>query len=514
MSGDFSIAGHHASSKTNVRFCSIYNHRTYLSAWTYSFSICLHSGRRCSLSLDDPLVMASSTWHLNKYALPEDAGVVSNVQLRRLIARNLDYYLRHIAPFMPGRSSEEQAPSESCRLLLAFHHRSISEDLDAWHSAWVQPARGTAGFNDHGSAAPPPVRLQSNGLYHAYASLILHSLPLRLDQAKTQHRSLQRQAGDPTTPQGDDLIAKFRREADGAALNCLSAFLQLSQDQITWSHNSLFVTVGYAAVYALISSSVSSDRRAGRTSTAEAVMMSIQTTLEIVERVTARMQEAGSVTAHRKGFASVYVEFLRKLIKIHKLKLRRAELEEQSKEQGVSALSEQRRGDSSSQTLSEVSNTRRRAESRGQPPPARLSNGVLDPALAPASGGPMSPFAVQHTAPLKDGTSSGPASHGLTAAVPTDSVDQDHATIGALNLPSDFDFDFDSVLSSSNLDPTTSTSTSAPLASTDSTAAAASRMMDDLLAQWQPLGLHFGSVWQDSVSMDGHEYVGGTTQSQ
>lgn len=230
---------------------------------------------------------ASNEWHRNKFALPEDAGLVSNLQLRKLIARNLDYYLQHVAPLMP-KSPADGVPDEACRLLLEFHRKSITDDLDGWHAAWVLPEAAATRTHDssqaNGQQRARPLRLQSTAFYHSYATLILHSLPLK------------------SGSEDDPILRPFRRKADEAAVSCVALFLRLSRDQIIWGHNSPFVTVGFAAVYAL---------------RAPDPGLSV---VEMVKQVIGRMEVAGNVTPHRKSFATGYAVFLRKLVRIHEMR--------------------------------------------------------------------------------------------------------------------------------------------------------------------------------------------------
>ncbi|PWN25999.1 hypothetical protein BDZ90DRAFT_280976 [Jaminaea rosea] len=310
--------------------------RTYFLAWTYFFSICLHHGRHCSLSIHDRVVAASNDWHLSKFALPEDAGLVSNLQLRKLISRNLDYYHQHVAPLMPqagaagGKGSSE--PDEACRLLLEFHRKSINEDLDAWHAQWVLPqvaaasaAAAAAGSSSkkQGSTdsvtdtASAPLRLQSTAFYHSYATLILHSLPLRSNHAGGRSTS--------ASPSADEVLAPFRRKADEAALSCVALFLRLPRDQLVYGHNSAYVTVGFAAVHALRAPhGTLLGAEAGGSGTASAANADVDVdddqVLGMVKRVVETMEEAGRVTEHRKAFATGYAVFLRKLIAIHEMR--------------------------------------------------------------------------------------------------------------------------------------------------------------------------------------------------
>ncbi|CAO1626657.1 unnamed protein product [Sympodiomycopsis kandeliae] len=247
--------------------------RTFLEAWAYSFSIALHHGRRCNLSIHDPVVTAASQWHRSPFAIPEDAGLVSNIQLRQLIARNLDYFLQHVAPAMP-KTSADGPPDQACRLLLEFHRRSITADLDAWHATWVVPVVSEA----------RPFRLHSTAYYHAYATLILHSLPMK-------HGT-----------ENEPCLKPFSDQAHRAALSVVAYFLRLPEDQIIWGHNSIHVTVGFAVVYAL-------------RETDPAVSVA-----EMVEKVIERMEMAGNVTAHRRSFAMGVAKFLRRMLRVRCLR--------------------------------------------------------------------------------------------------------------------------------------------------------------------------------------------------
>jgi hypothetical protein len=299
--------------------------RTYLLCWTYSFSIALHTGRRCSLSIHDPMIAAAKEWHHSPFALPEDAGLVSNVQLRQLIARNLDYYTWHVAPLMPKgpdpstrpSSSNDTQPDPACRLLLDFHGRSITEDLDAWHATWVMPTSlghhhhadrlGDGSTEHHDSArSSKPFRLRTTAFYHAYASLILHSLPLR-------HGS-----GNAADDQ-DESLRRFTEQAQHAALSVIAFFLRLDLELLTTSHNSIFLTAGFAAVYALLRGSRDQNNEALRRGSDSGEIKKIE---DMIEQVVERMEEAGRVTEHRHSFASQQAEFLRRIVRLQEIKRR------------------------------------------------------------------------------------------------------------------------------------------------------------------------------------------------
>lgn len=299
--------------------------RTYLLCWTYSFSIALHTGRRCSLSIHDPMIAAAKEWHHSPYALREDAGLVSNVQLRQLIARNLDYYTSHVAPLMPKApdpsarpsSSNDTQPDPACRLLLDFHGRSITEDLDAWHATWVMPTslghhhhadRVGNGSTEHDDSAQSsqPFRLRTTAFYHAYASLILHSLPLRHGSAN---------AADDQ----DVSLRRFTEHAQRAALSVIAFFLRLDLELLTTSHNSIFLTVGFAAVYALLRGSRDRDSNVEQRGSDSDEIKKIES---MIEQVVERMEEAGRVTEHRHSFASQQAEFLRRIVRLQGIKRR------------------------------------------------------------------------------------------------------------------------------------------------------------------------------------------------
>lgn len=329
--------------------------RTYLICWTYSFSIALHTGRRCSLSLHDPMIAAAKEWHHSPYALREDAGLVSNVQLRQLIARNLDYYTSHVAPLMPKApdpsarpsSTNDTQPDPACRLLLDFHGRSITEDLDAWHATWVMPTslghhhhadRIGDGSTEHDDSAQSsqPFRLRTTAFYHAYASLILHSLPLR-------HGS-----GNAADDQ-DVSLRRFTEQAQHAALSVIAFFLRLDLELLTTSHNSIFLTAGFAAVYALLRGSRDRINDAQRRGSDGDEIKKIEV---LIEQVVERMEEAGKVTEHRHSFASQQAEFLRRIVRLQGIKRRSRPVPGMNQQQVAESVAQPRAGTTRSHAAS------------------------------------------------------------------------------------------------------------------------------------------------------------------
>lgn len=367
--------------------------RTYFLAWTYFFSICLHHGRHCSLSIHDRVVAASNDWHTSKFALPEDAGLVSNLQLRKLISRNLDYYHQHVAPLMP-KCATDGPPDEACRLLLDFHRKSINEDLDQWHAQWVLPqAAKAAGSSGDVDTTHAPLRLQSTAFYHSYATLILHALPLRcgsLTSGGTSSAPARSSApGTPATV--DEVLAPFRRKADEAALSCVALFLRFSRDQLLYGHNSSHVTVGFAAVHALRapyhSAAASAEGKSAEDQGDEVLGM--------VKRVIERMEEAGRVTEHRKAFSTGYAVFLRKLVAIHEMRSRqrRGGAASGTAQEGAAttaaAAAAEKAGSSTTAAAATTRGRRKRGETTSGRPSSSSGGAGVEAAMHSAPGSTM-----------------------------------------------------------------------------------------------------------------------------
>lgn len=337
--------------------------RTFLEAWAYSFSIALHHGRRCNLSIHDPVVAAASQWHRSPYSIPEDQGLVSNIQLRQLIARNLDYFLQHVAPAMP-KTSADGPPDQACRLLLEFHRKSITEDLDAWHATWVVPVVSEA----------RPFRLHSTAYYHAYATLILHSLPMK--------------HGTEMEP----VLKPFSDQAHQAALSVVAYYLRLPQEQIIWGHNSIHITVGFAVVYALRETEPGASL------------------VEMVQDVIKLMEMAANVTPHRRGFASGVARFLSRVLSMRK---------------NVDANTAIRRASNSGASSTSP------AEDSSAANAALMSNSFASSTSPASSTASAPPIHAMAPAAAAGSDLPPPPPHHLAAALPTNEGVPAHASAGA-----------------------------------------------------------------------------------
>lgn len=229
--------------------------RTWLNLWLFETSLSQHMGRRPTLSID-PVVAGCGQWHLDRYALPEDRAMVAVVQIRLLMARNIELFDQFI--------DIERAPFQ-----LEFFRKTCASELDNWLATWAT-----------GEGAGAPQRLKKARLYYWYARLMLDTVALKCSHL------------------GAEVLRPVYRDAYASAMAYLTLFIKLLvPDGLVWGHNSTVVTPVYCAIFALRMTTFGID-------------VDAQHTFDMVDKLVRALEDAGNYTPHRQGAAGSYAPYL------------------------------------------------------------------------------------------------------------------------------------------------------------------------------------------------------------
>lgn len=277
--------------------------RTWLNVWIAEMALCELMGMAPMMRFDT-MVISSSSWHLHPQALIADHAIVALVQLRLILARQAEMFERFIL-------SNQTHTNEIVEMMKITYKQSI-EQLDAWSNAWSQDPYATNISSQH-------PRFRRARICYWYARSMSASRALRFTFETTQ-----------TTFPLDLYLDIF---------NASTAFLHQvihTQNAIAfqYSNNCSIILPTYCCCVCLSligimnSPSIDSSR----------LHMDIRTTFDLITKVSETLNQAASITPHRRGAASNYGPFLKAVLEKTKEKYIFAQQQQKAIPQGMTNI--------------------------------------------------------------------------------------------------------------------------------------------------------------------------------
>ncbi|KAN0065562.1 hypothetical protein ACQY0O_001402 [Thecaphora frezii] len=274
--------------------------RLWFNLFLYDRTLSAQTGRPWTIS-EDRMIVQSSMWHRQDFALPEDVSLVSLIKLRRIAAQHLeafDNYLSSQDHVDAARTATvlnagEQGHLERRLAGLEFFRRHANADLEKWKESWcINTDEKIRAVDTSTAAGKYLVRWAPTAkLFYYHSRLIINSLVLG------------------TTEQHEGLVS-----GSSASVECWTSAISLidtvlndfdEESVIAWSNDRVVMAV-YAAVSAL-----------RLTNLAEKYPFADkETAIALVRRLSAAMTKAGKTPKHRNGSATPYGRYLKSVLAI------------------------------------------------------------------------------------------------------------------------------------------------------------------------------------------------------
>ena len=272
--------------------------RLWFNLFLYDRTLSAQTGRPWTIS-EDRMIIQSSMWHRQDFALPEDVSLVSLIKLRRITGQHTEAFATFLSS--PDRLDGSQTrlalrPGEQSqfdrRLAgLEFFLKNANSDLERWKETWCINTEEKIKEVDTSTAAGKYlVRWAPTAkLFYYHSRLLINALVLE------------------ATEQYEEFIA-----GSTVSVDCWTAGISLidtalneftEESLVAWSNDRVVMAV-YAAISALRLTNL--DKRYP--------FADKETGIALVLKLIARMIQAGKTPKHRNGSATAYGRYLRSVL--------------------------------------------------------------------------------------------------------------------------------------------------------------------------------------------------------
>ncbi|EPQ30635.1 uncharacterized protein PFL1_01536 [Pseudozyma flocculosa PF-1] len=279
--------------------------RLWFNLFLYDRTLSAQTGRPWTIS-EDRMIVQSSMWHKQDFALPEDVSLVSLIRLRRIAAQHseaFDNYLgsqdqldaaQTTAATAAALNAGEQSHLERRLAGLEFFRKHANADLEKWKQSWcINTEEKIRAVDTSTAAGKYLVRWAPTAkLFYYHSRLIINSLVLG------------------TTEQHEGLVpgsSSASVECWTSAISLIDTVLNDFDDDslVAWSNDRVVMAV-YAAVSALRLTNLA----------AQYPFADKETAVALVRRLSAAMTKAGKTPRHRNGSATPYGRYLKSVLAI------------------------------------------------------------------------------------------------------------------------------------------------------------------------------------------------------
>lgn len=249
-------------------------------------------GRPCTLSCTDSPLAQLVSWNREDFALPEDAALVCQIELRKLVERHTKA-LEQGLHIKPHAELSEQSQEQDDKLTRLGPLRTAAyQDLEVWKRTWCP----TGGLDQAGigcSMAMGAFLVR----WSPYSRLIYNYWRCHLNSVMLQAAAL---ADDVATPIAYDSM-QCVRELIGTLLNNE----EIGEQGLPLAPNAVVVMATYAAVSAL---------RLTKLDLSKHAFIDSRSVFEQVLRLADALEIAGRTPEHRDGAAAPYGTYLRSVL--------------------------------------------------------------------------------------------------------------------------------------------------------------------------------------------------------
>ncbi|TKY85966.1 hypothetical protein EX895_004791 [Sporisorium graminicola] len=272
--------------------------RLWFNLFLYDRTLSAQTGRPWTIS-EDRMIVQSSMWHRQDFALPEDVSLVSLIKLRRITAQHTEAFDTYLTS--PDRFDETQTATAlgvggqsmfDRRLAgLEFFRKNANADLEKWKETWCINTEDKIKEVDTSTAAGKYlVRWAPTAkLFYYHSRLLINSLVLG------------------ATEQYEGFISGSSVSVDcwTSAISLIDTVLNDFTEEVlvTWSNDRVVMAV-YAAVSAVRMTNLQH----------KYAFADKETLLALVRRLATSMTSAGKTPRHRNGSATPYGRYLRSVL--------------------------------------------------------------------------------------------------------------------------------------------------------------------------------------------------------
>ncbi|KAJ9478873.1 Zn(2)-C6 fungal-type domain-containing protein [Pseudozyma hubeiensis] len=272
--------------------------RLWYNLFLYDRTLSAQTGRPWTIS-EDRMIVQSSMWHRQDFALPEDVSLVSLIKLRRITAQHTEAFDTYLTS--PDRFDETQTATAlgvggqsmfDRRLAgLEFFRKNANADLEKWKETWCINTEDKIKEVDTSAAAGKYlVRWAPTAkLFYYHSRLLINSLVLG------------------STEQYEGFLSGSSVSVDcwTSAISLIDTVLNdfTEESLVTWSNDRVVMAV-YAAVSAVRMTNMQH----------KYAFADKETLLALVRRLAASMTNAGKTPRHRNGSATPYGRYLKSVL--------------------------------------------------------------------------------------------------------------------------------------------------------------------------------------------------------
>ncbi|CDR99062.1 hypothetical protein [Sporisorium scitamineum] len=272
--------------------------RLWFNLFLYDRTLSAQTGRPWTIS-EDRMIVQSSMWHRQDFALPEDVSLVSLIKLRRITAQHTEAFDTYLTS--PDRFDETQTATAlgvggqsmfDRRLAgLEFFRKNANADLEKWKETWCINTEDKIKEVDTSTAAGKYlVRWAPTAkLFYYHSRLLINSLVLG------------------ATEQYEGFLSGSSVSVDcwTSAISLIDTVLNDFTEEVlvTWSNDRVVMAV-YAAVSAVRMTNLQH----------KYAFADKETLLALVRRLATSMTNAGKTPRHRNGSATPYGRYLKSVL--------------------------------------------------------------------------------------------------------------------------------------------------------------------------------------------------------
>ena len=272
--------------------------RLWFNLFLYDRTLSAQTGRPWTIS-EDRMIVQSSMWHRQDFALPEDVSLVSLIKLRRITAQHTEAFDTYLTS--PDRFDETQTATAlgvggqsmfDRRLAgLEFFRKNANADLEKWKETWCINTEDKIKEIDTSTAAGKYlVRWAPTAkLFYYHSRLLINSLVLG------------------ATEQYEGFLSGSSVSVDcwTSAISLIDTVLNDFTEEalVTWSNDRVVMAV-YAAVSAVRMTNLQH----------KYAFADKETLLALVRRLSSSMTNAGKTPRHRNGSATPYGRYLKSVL--------------------------------------------------------------------------------------------------------------------------------------------------------------------------------------------------------
>lgn len=272
--------------------------RLWFNLFLYDRTLSAQTGRPWTIS-EDRMIVQSSMWHRQDFALPEDVSLVSLIKLRRITAQHTEAFDTYLTS--PDRFDETQTATAlgvggqsmfDRRLAgLEFFRKNANADLEKWKETWCINTEDKIKEVDTSTPAGKYlVRWAPTAkLFYYHSRLLINSLVLG------------------ATEQYEGFLSGSSVSVDcwTSAISLIDTVLNDFTEEalVTWSNDRVVMAV-YAAVSAVRMTNLQH----------KYAFADKETLLALVRRLSTSMTIAGKTPRHRNGSATPYGRYLKSVL--------------------------------------------------------------------------------------------------------------------------------------------------------------------------------------------------------